>query len=144
MARTDKLREQHAELTRIATELKGHLDEAKLAADATMARSRMSALLGKLLLHLDTEDQFLYPDLKKSGDAVTASVVDRFQREMGGLAKTISAWGDRWSTPSSIKANPRHFVVETNAVLTSLSARIQREHKDLYPLLDKAAAAAKA
>ena len=144
MARTDKFREQHADILKIATDLKGHLDEAKLAEDASAARSRMSTLLGKLLLHLSAEDEFLYPELKKSNEPAVVSVVERFQREMGGLSKAVSVWADRWPTPSSIKANPRAFVGETRVVLTALGDRVQREHKDLYPLLDKAAAGAKA
>jgi DUF438 domain-containing protein len=143
MARTDKFREQHAELLRIGKDLAATLDETKLAADASAARSQMSSFLGKLLLHLATEDQSLYPELAKSTDPAVATVVQRFQREMGGLSKTVQAWADRWPSPSSIKPNPREFIKETRGILTALSERIHREHKELYPLLDKAAAAAK-
>lgn len=137
MARTDKFREQHGEILRLASELRATLVESKLAADGTASRSLLSKLLGKLTLHLAAEDRHLYPELQRSADAAVAALSKRFATEMGGIAAQIADWGKRWPTPNAIKADPRKFMAESNGILDILWNRMQRENRELYPAADR-------
>jgi iron-sulfur cluster repair protein YtfE (RIC family) len=138
MARTDRFREQHAQLLKMAGELDALLNPRDLAGDGGMrARSCLNGLMGKLLLHLAAEDKVLYPELTASKDAQIATMAARFSREMQGTAKAVTAYNDRWSTSSAIKSRPAEFITETRQVLQILADRIKRENQELYAAADR-------
>lgn len=136
MARTDRYREQHAELAKIVTDLEKELDEARLAADATQARKLLSALAGKITVHLAAEDSHLYPDLMKSGNEKLKATATKFSKDMGPIAKAFTGYIEKWPSPSAIKGDPKGFVNETKTVMGVLKDRIKKENTELYPLAD--------
>lgn len=142
MARTDRFREQHNDLLKIAGELQSLLNVAELAQDATKARSCLGALMGKLVLHLTTEDKVLYPELVAHKDATVAALARRFAVEMQATTKAVVAYNNKWSTPSAIKTNAAEFVAETKNVLRILADRIKRENQELYAAADRLEGAA--
>lgn len=137
MARTDKFRQDHNDILALLSELKGTLNEASLATDAAPARLCVSRLLGRLTLHLSAEDRSLYPELAKSSDAVVVKLARTFADDMAQTAPKVVAYGKRWPTPSSIKAEPRAFIADTVAMAKTLTARIQREDRELYAAADR-------
>lgn len=137
MARTDKFRLQHNELIALARELQGMLNEDALSKDATAARHCLGNLMGKLNMHLSTEDKVLYPELEAHKDPAVASLAHRFASEMKTTAASISSYNGRWGTPSAIKAKPHEFVKETRDVIKILSDRIKRENQELYATADR-------
>jgi len=137
MARTDRFRQQHDELLAIAQELQALLDARALAKDASAARSCVGKLMGKLVIHLSAEDKVLYPELASSKDPTVAALARRFSTEMKSTTPQVVAYGDRWPTPSAIKASPEVFVQETKQVIGILANRIRRENQELYAAADR-------
>ncbi|WP_052452100.1 hemerythrin domain-containing protein [Noviherbaspirillum autotrophicum] len=138
MSRTEKFRQQHNEILALATELQAMLNEGALAKDGLPARSCLAKLMGKLSLHLSSEDKVLYPELEAHKDANVAGVARRFSAEMKKTTAEISAYNSRWPTPTSIKTNPQSFVKETKEVIKVLADRIKRENQELYAVADRA------
>ncbi len=138
MARTDKFRQEHCQMVRLIAELQLTLNESRIALDASEARACVSRLLGKLTLHLESEDKTLYPELEKSSDPNVVSLATRFAREMREVAPNVAAYGKRWPTSASIMANPRAFIFETKSLTSTLAARLQREDRELYAAADRA------
>ncbi|HJV51849.1 MAG TPA: hemerythrin domain-containing protein [Noviherbaspirillum sp.] len=137
MARTDKFRLQHNELMALANELQGMLNEDALSQDAAAARRCLGNLMGKLTMHLSTEDKVLYPELEANKDPAVASLAHRFASEMKTTAASITAYNGRWGTPSAIKANAHAFIKETKDVIKILADRIKRENQELYATADR-------
>lgn len=137
MARTDKFRQQHNEMLGIAKELQSLLDPIALSHDATAARICLSNLMGRLTLHLVTEDKVLYPELEASKDAEVAAMARRYSSEMKTTTAAVLAYNVRWATPSAIKADAAGFVRETTQILSALANRIKRENNELYPTADR-------
>lgn len=139
MAKSDRFRQQHEELLVMANVLAGELDSDKLASDASTARSALSRLAGKLVLHLGAEDKYLYPDLMASGDEEVQKTAQEFVDEMGGIADAFTAYKDKWTTASAIQSNINGFIDETRAIYAALAKRIEKENKILYPMMDRTA-----
>jgi hemerythrin-like domain-containing protein len=140
MARTDALRQQHNEMLAIATRIASLLkpDELSVEQTANAVRSDLSALAGKLMIHLAVEDKNLYPALSTSPDITAQGMAKKFQEEMGGLAQAFKDYTSSFPTGKAISSDPNSFITRTNAVFTALKQRIEREERDLYPLADKA------
>ena len=137
MARTDKFRLQHNELLTLASELQAQLNEEALSKDGTEARRCLGSLMGKLTLHLSTEDKVLYPELETHKDPAVAALARRFASEMKTTAASVVAYNGKWNTPSVIKANARGFIQETKDVVKVLADRIKRENQELYAAADR-------
>lgn len=139
MAKSDRFRKQHDELLALAGELAAELDESGLAKDATAARSALSRLSGKLIVHLTMEDAHLYPRLMESGDADIKNTAKNFIDEMGGIAKAFTAYTEKWPTAAAIEQDPSAFITETKGIYAALSKRIDQENNVLYPMMDQVA-----
>jgi hemerythrin-like domain-containing protein len=139
MAKSDRFRQQHEELLGLANDLAGELDRNKLTSDASVARSALSKLAGKLVLHLGAEDKYLYPDLMASNDTDTRNTAQKFVDEMGGIAEAFIAYKDKWTTAAAIQSNVDGFIDETKAIYGALAERIDKENNVLYPMMDKLA-----
>ena len=127
MARTDRFRMQHNEL---------------LAADGAAARSCLARLMGKLTMHLSTEDKVLYPELAASKDAAVATLAKRFSTEMRSTAAVVTTYNNKWHTPTAIKADPKSFITESKQIIAALADRIKRENNELYAAADRSEGAA--
>jgi len=137
MTATASFRKQHSELLTVAGEIGKLLDAARLAADATSARTLLSNLAGKLKVHLAMEDKTLYPRLMQDPDPKVSAMAKRFADEMGGIAEVFGGYMDRWPTAKAIQEAPQRFVTDTQKLFAALSTRIDRENNQLYPLLDQ-------
>ncbi|OGB31826.1 MAG: hypothetical protein A3F78_04555 [Burkholderiales bacterium RIFCSPLOWO2_12_FULL_61_40] len=137
MARTDRFRQQHNELLALATELQSLLNETALSHDGTAARACLGKLMGKLTMHLSTEDKVLYPELEAHKDPAVAALARRFASEMKSTTAAVVAYNGRWATPTAIKENAHAFVKETKDVIGILADRIKRENQELYAAADR-------
>ena len=137
MARTDRFRQQHNELLALATELQSLLNESALSQDCSAARTCLGKLMGKLTMHLSTEDKVLYPELEVHKDPTVAALARRFASEMKSTTAAVVAYNGRWATPTAIKENARTFVKETKDVIGILADRIKRENQELYAAADR-------
>ncbi len=137
MARTDRFRAQHDDLLKLAGELQSLLNVAQLSKDATAARTSLGKLMGRLVLHITTEDKVLYPELTVHNDRTVSELAKRFATEMKGTAKAVVVYNEKWATASKIAASADEFVRETKQILGVLADRIRRENDQLYAAADR-------
>ena len=137
MARTDRFRQQHNDLLGLAGELQALLNADALSVDATAARRTLGNLMGKLTLHLTTEDKVMYPELVAHENPTVSEIAKRFSTEMKSTAQQVMSYNNKWSTASAIKANAEDFIKETKQVISILADRIKRENQELYAAADR-------
>ena len=130
-------RAQHDELLDIAAKIAAHLHVDELMNDDSEVLSLLAVLLGKLSVHLEMEDQILYPKLLGQADEETKSVARRFIAEMGGIGNSIDAYEKKWLPASEIQKDPSGFIEQTKSVFDVLAARIEKENNEMYELLDE-------
>lgn len=135
MAVTEALRKQHAEIFEAVRQIDAGLDPQRLAKSATEIRSRLSAFVGRLSLHLAMEDNSLYPSMAKHADAKVRDTGAKFAREMANVKPTVEAFAAKW-TESAIVKDAVAFCSETKKLFAVLGERIKRENTELYPLLE--------
>ena len=141
MARkTERFRKDHEGLLKIAQDLKQQLDPSALKKDARSVCKVLSRLSGTLKVHLTAEDNQLYPELLTSKDGKIKSVAETFVREMGGVKDFLNRYVNKWISAENIQKDPNGFVAETQTLLDALVQRIDKENKELYEMVDKAAA----
>lgn len=136
MAKTDTFRQAHDELLAIAGELSKHLNVPELEKDATAARSLLSKLAGKLVVHLAMEDKSLFPSLERLDNPKLNATLATFNKEMGGIKDAFTAYVNKWGMANIIKADAATFVKDTKGVFAALSNRINKENNELYKLID--------
>lgn len=129
----ERFKRDHVSLMRSVGALR-ELVHAGIAAHADAIAHELVAMSAAVKLHLAAEDRTLYPAL--AADARTRQLGQRFQTEMGGLAKAYGEFVHRWNLPARIADEPEAFRSEANAVFKALHDRVQRENRELYPLLE--------
>mgnify|MGYP003591475006 FL=1 len=133
----DQLNEHHKKLWDFLQKLQSYQSDAEVLAHGKEISATISQLSGILSVHLAAEDKYLYPALQKDPAAHIQQLAAKFSREMGTLADVYKAYRDRFMLTSQIEADPALFLQETARVLQALSNRLQKEDKELYPLLKK-------
>ena len=133
----DQLNEHHKMLWDFLQKLQSYQSDAEVLAHGKEISATISQLSGILSVHLAAEDKYLYPALQKDPAAHIQQLAAKFSREMGTLADVYKAYRDRFMLTSQIEADPALFLQETARVLQALSNRLQKEDKELYPLLKK-------
>lgn len=139
MSSTKTYRDDHAALGVMIKDFEAMLDAARLQTQAADCRKLLSSLVGKLRIHLSSEDQLLYPRAAQSSDQSIRQLAERFQREMGPLAQSLKQYSDRWLVPKDIATRADEFVKESRGVVNALKERIRKENTEFYSALDKAA-----
>ncbi|WP_294122716.1 hemerythrin domain-containing protein [Sphingomonas sp.] len=140
MVKIDILRAQHDDALAMADrliELVDHYDPRSAAIPLLMQLNR---LLGLLRVHFAHEDVELYPALTAARDPLVARTAQRFVEEMGGLAIELECFARRWSCSASIAGNIGEFRESAHQLMMTLAARIERENRILYPLVEAEAA----
>ena len=137
---TTHLQRQHDTALRLAEDILADA-RALVAVHGDRGRAQrialtLSQLTGLLKIHFAQEDGSLYPKLFASRRAETAEVAQRFFQEMGQIGPNYLAFVSRWATVDALLAEPRAFMVESQAMFRKLIERIRRENLILYPLAD--------
>lgn len=130
-----KLREEHAEIVKIVRRLADFVELPSSPPQVELFALRRE-LSSALIAHLKAEDWVLYPRLINSGDDEIATIASDFSNEMGGLAAAYLAYSDKWNTVA-IAADWAGYCTETGVIIDALTNRIQRENRELYPLLEQ-------
>lgn len=136
MGKTDNLRKQHEEMVSIVSRMSAILNRERLSKDATEVRSLLSQLAGKVNIHLAMEDKALYPHLLGHSDEKVKNMARNYMAEMGDIGNTFKGYITKWPDPVSIQHDPDLFIKETKAVVDVLSRRIDKENRELYPVVD--------
>lgn len=135
MASMTNLKRQHVEIIntiKIIDELMKSNDFEKDSKD--IAKS-ISTLAGKLKIHLDTEDKFLYPNLAKHDNISVRNKANKYIDEMGNICKVFTDYKNKFNTKSKIMNSLDEFKKESKYIFDTIKKRISKEDVDLYPLL---------
>jgi iron-sulfur cluster repair protein YtfE (RIC family) len=129
-----KLRREHARLSDIIQSLASFVMQPRPPEAEELFKVR-NELTSTLIRHLKAEDWVLYPRLIANSDPTVAGTALAFSDEMGGLADAYRAYVNKW-TAISIAYDWSAYCEETRAVIEALTNRINRENRDLYPLVE--------
>lgn len=94
-------------------------------------------LAGKLNVHLNSEDKFLYPDLINGKDLELKNIANRYIHEMGNISKKFMEYKNKFNTKSKINEKLDEFVPQTKTIISQIKNRISREENELYKLILK-------
>lgn len=100
-AATANFRNQHAGIIELVRRFEATLIPARLAADATEARSLLGSLTGKLMVHLAMEDNSLYPRLLAHSDATVRRTAQKFSEECPASSRASRRWRKPGPSPRS-------------------------------------------
>jgi len=129
-----KLYREHAEILESVAALRPVLADNAVPPRAAYFELKF-ALARQLVAHLTSEDLLVYPRLIKSEDARVAETATRFAQELGGLLGAFKDWSAQWTYERAAAEWPV-FRRETNQLLRTLTTRIERENRELYPFAD--------
>jgi hypothetical protein len=135
MSELTKLRHDHAELARMFRQLERIIALPQAPSQLELFELRRT-LMQTLIGHLKLEDWALYPRLIDSGDAEIAAAGRHFKDEMGGLAPAFLAYCEKW-TANTIAADWPDYCSDTRELLDALNDRLNRENRELLPLLER-------
>lgn len=132
----DKYKHQHSTILDSIRSLKtfSRLGIVAHAADIARQIIEMSSVIK---LHLAIEDRFLYPTLQQRSDPALAGMGRQYQTEMAQIAQAYGEFAKKWNDAGNLAADPEGFRAEANRVLKLLHARILRENRDFYPLIEQ-------
>ncbi|MFN3819254.1 hemerythrin domain-containing protein [Blastomonas sp.] len=137
MWRIAQLQSQHEACLAIVQDIQSrsaHIPDRPAAVEITLMLARLT---GILRIHLALEDEILYPALRKSNDPRTAEIAERYWREMGGLADMFLDFVDRWKRADVVLTEQARFRSEATMVFSALAERIEKEHREVYPLAEQ-------
>lgn len=138
MYRTERLRNDHAELNDRLDSLEVVLSSELLAGNPHCARQRVIDLMTKLLCHLAVERDVLCPHLRRFGDAKVVGVSDRFDQRLDTTVAAVKQFNHRWMVPRWIAQAPDRYVAEAVALVADLRDLLRRELDELYPTAEAA------
>lgn len=129
------LNRQHQEIGAQVKEIELALTPENATNNAFDLSMKISRLAGLISIHLKTEDDHLYPNLKAQADEKVRKIAEQFSQEMGGIAQAFTEYKNNYRIASGIKANPDKFIQDTTDILKALKKRVSNEDHILYPLL---------
>lgn len=131
MANLDNYFRQHREITELIDSIKS-MTAKDLTNNSKEIAAMLNSLSGKLKIHLSMEDKYLYPNLKSKIE--TKTLAEKFENEMGNLAKEFLDYKEKYNTYIKINDNGTKFRNETSKIMKALEDRMKKEEKDLYIL----------
>ena len=135
MSELAKLRGEHVQLLKIARQLEELIAQPNPPPQIQLFDLR-SQFSSTLIAHLKAEDWLLYPLLLASPDGQISSTAHEFCEEMGGLAASYIEYCEKWNA-DAISADWAGYCKDSRQLIDTLTIRITRENRELYPLLEK-------
>lgn len=135
MSRINTYVRQHEQIREIAEEILNIININTLKENSDNVRRLLARLAGNIKLHLTIEDESLYPDLLGDGDEKVRDTAKKFQNEMGDINTKFSEYILKWRTVRQIEDSNSGFADETKKLFSVIFERIEKENKELYPLV---------
>jgi len=135
MLNMNNLKRQHEDIDVILTNILKEIKSNDIEKNAMEISKHISILSGKLRIHLNEEDKWLYPSMEKSENSKLQEFNRKYQDEMKGLFGVFMSYKDKFNTKTKILNDMEGFKKETEFVFTKLKERVDRENQELYPLL---------
>ncbi len=127
------LARQHNELYKLLAQMKslGY----NIESNADKIALNINLLAGKINIHLQSEDKYLYSLLLNSQHTEVRKIAKDFIAEMGHIAKTFNEFKIKFNTKNKILNNINEFKLEYPKIMNAISNRLNKEDKKLYVLL---------
>lgn len=130
----DGLIRQHSEIRQQVSALK-LLIENDIASNSFEMAKQISFMSGKLKVHLQSEDKYLYPKLLESNNSKLSELAKDYIVDMGNISNTFEIYKNKYNTKSKINSNLNKCIKETKEILGLLEKRLDKEDKELYPTI---------
>jgi len=101
---------------------------------------KISELLTKfktdLLEHLKLEDEEFYPNYLSKKNNLKADITseDAFYKQMDDIAKAVTSFLDKYSTPEIIRNSSTDFKQELSGIIQTLNLRIETEEDGIFEI----------
>ncbi|RDY22420.1 hemerythrin domain-containing protein [Romboutsia maritimum] len=127
------LARQHKELYKLLSDMKslGY----NIESNADKIALNINLLDGKINLHLQSEDKYLYSLLLNSSNTEVRRIAKNFITEMGHISKTFNEFKAKFNTKNRILNNINEFKLEYPMIMNAIFSRLDKEDKKLYILL---------
>jgi len=137
MKNLDQLKRQHLEIFEVLNETKTLIQQQNLENNSQAIAKNINNIAGKLQVHLNNEDRFLYPSFLKSDRVVLQKKAQEYSDEMGDLSKVYAEFKNKYNTRSKIMTDSTAFITDSNNVFKAIEKRINKEDRDLYKLAEE-------
>lgn len=131
----DLLRSQHTTIRQLVNEVELGINSGDVTGQAFDLSLKIGKLSGILVLHLKSEDEYLYPSLRRSSDEKVKKIAEQLNKEMGSLAAGFMEYKHTYMLASKIKEEPQKFISESKRIIDALKNRLNTEDQKLYPLV---------
>jgi hemerythrin-like domain-containing protein len=130
--------EQHNEIRHLVISLRNVLsaDQIGINANEHPAHGMLCDLARKVQEHLSGEDRNLYPELLIHRDPKVKTIAWSFIRGESPLRRAFEKYSKKWLRNCDFVFS-EDFLADTDDILDSLMKRIDKEQKELFPLLEQ-------
>lgn len=129
------LKKQHEIIKQLVSEIETRISVGDVVSQAFDISLKIGQLSGSLVLHLKSEDEYLYPSLMRSTNETIRRTAEEFNREMGTLAQEFMEYKRTYMLASNIKADSQIFASRSKAIISAIKNRLEKEDHKLYPLV---------
>lgn len=133
MINVTNLERQHVEVKELFKYIKSNINNIEKKEILDKVVLNINTLAGKLIVHMNSEDKFLYPRLLNNEDSKIKTMAKEYIDEMGDLHNKFKEYKNTFNTKNKIIENKDMFIKETTRIITLLENRINKEDKKLYP-----------
>lgn len=129
------LKRQHKEVIEMVDAVLENIKRNTVEENISDVVRSINTISGKLKIHLLNEDKHLYPKISKSSDPSLNAFGRKYSQEMDGFTKAYEEYKFKYNTSNKIKSDVSKFEKDSKDIFKVLMNRIDREEKELYPLL---------
>lgn len=133
MANINNLERQHTEIKDLFLKINGQIDSKYIKVEIGSLVRDINTLAGKLSIHMNSEDKYLYPELMKSKDEDLQRIAKTYSEEMGDLHAEFNNYKNNFNTQTKILNDMDGFLKESKKIMGLLENRISKEDTHLYP-----------
>ena len=135
MDNLSNLKRQHIEIVELINIIKDLSKNEENINEGIEIAKNINILAGKLTVHLNSEDKYLYPDLLKSSDLKIKKIGEDYIKEMGNICDEFTKFKNKYNTKSKLLKNKEEFKSELEITFKLLEKRIDKEDRELYKLI---------
>lgn len=133
MANITNLERQHVEIKDLFLKIKQGTNSNDIKVNLDTLVRDINTLAGKLNIHMNSEDKFLYPELINSRDEQLKQIAKQYSEEMGNIHQEFNNYKNKFNTKSKILSDVDGFLKESKEIIKLLENRISKEDIYLYP-----------
>jgi hemerythrin-like domain-containing protein len=133
MANINNLERQHSEIKDSVLKIKQGINSINITEAVDVLVREINTLAGKLNIHMNSEDKFLYPALIESNDKQLKQIAEKYSQEMGDIHTGFNTYKNRFNTKTKILSDEDGFLKGSKEIIKLLEERVSKEDMYLYP-----------